>query len=139
MMIEIILETLVAVLLIVTVIYCYVLNRRLASLRDSQAEMVQLLDDFAVAMEKAQSGVSELRQASASIGEELQQRVSAARALSDELRVMTQSGDDLANRLEKGLIGRLSNDKPTEENSTDRESGRSESERELLEALRRAK
>ena len=138
-MIEIILETLVAVLLVVTVIYCYVLNRRLATLRDSQAEMVQLLDDFAVAMEKAQSGVSELRQVSASIGKELQQRVSAARALSDELRVMTQSDDDLANRLEKGLIGRQSNDKPVEDDPADRESERSESESVLLAALRRAK
>jgi len=135
---ELILESLVAILLLVTVVYCYVLNGRLANLRNSQDEMRQLLDDFAVAMAKAETSVGELRQASNEIGADLQERVVEARSLSDELKVMVQSGDDLANRLEEGLIGRRTETRASEDAETG-EGTRSESERELLEALRRAK
>ena len=135
---ELILESLVAVLLLVTVAYCYVLNGRLANLRNSQDEMKQLLDDFAVAMAKAETSVSELRQASGEIGADLQERVVDARSLSDELKVMVQSGDDLANRLEEGLVGRRTEVRGGE-NVELVENTRSESERELLEALKRAK
>ncbi len=135
---EIVLETIVAILLIVTVVYCYVLNKRLATLRNSQDEMKQLLNDFAVAMQKAEISVAELRNASLEIGDKLNARVTAARALSDELNVMVNSGEDLANRLEHGLVGRKAEPKSTVKADIDG-SSRSESERELLEALRRAK
>ncbi len=139
MTVEIVLETLVALLLLVTVIYCFVLNRRLSTLRDSQNEMIKLLDDFSSAMKAAEKGVADFRQASREIGSQLQERVEAARALSDELHVIIESGDDLANRLEKGLVGRRREGNKIKSDIDDSDAGRSESERELLKALRRGK
>lgn len=105
MNLEVILEALVAVLLAVTVVYCFILNRRLSALRGAQEEMLKLTNDFSLAMTKAQAGIHELRQAGAQVGQELQERVGEARAMRDELKSITQTGNDLADRLEHGLVG----------------------------------
>lgn len=138
MNLEIWLEALVAVLLAVTVVYCYVLNRRLASLRGGQDEMMALMDQFTDATRNAEASVSDLKAASQDVGADLSKKIEAARALSDELAVMTQSGDDLAGRLERAISTRPGGgDTGGEQRRA--EGPRSESERELLEALKRAR
>ncbi len=139
---EIWLEALVAILLAVTVVYCFVLNRRLAALRGAQEEMVQLTADLSAAMRMAQAGISDLRKAGDEIGAELQNRVNAARGLCDELKVMTQSGEDLANRLERGREGRnsaKSNNAGSDDAGGGGNAPESELERELKEAIRRGR
>ena len=137
---EFMLEALVAILLIVTVVYCYILNRRLVALRGAQTEMMQLTTDLSQAMQMAQAGISDLRRAGDEIGADLQEQVTRAQALSDELRVMTQSGEDLANRLEHGLVGRQ--DRATAGDNSERHkpaAPESELERELREAIGRSR
>lgn len=133
------LEALVAVLLIVTVVFCIRLNGRLTRLRDAQEQLKSLLDGFAAATQKAEASVAELRRTCGELGAELQGKIDAARRLSDELSVMTQSGNDLADRLERDIMKRrerargLADEEPAGGRAPQ---VRSESERELLEALR---
>lgn len=138
MTLELGLEALVAILLAVTVVYCIILNRRLAGLRGSQDEMMAMMGEFTKATRQAEASVGELKAASSTAGAELQRKVETARALRDELSVMTQSGDDLASRLERAASGRRRTGREDDIGETvgagDR--GRSESERELLEALK---
>ncbi|MBT3534658.1 MAG: hypothetical protein HN478_12320, partial [Rhodospirillaceae bacterium] len=103
---DLILNGVVAVLLLITVIYCLILNRRLTALRGNQDEMRQLLSQFTLATRQAEASVSELKEASDQIGVALGQRVTEARALADELTSITQSGNNLADRIERGLVGR---------------------------------
>jgi hypothetical protein len=144
MNLELWLEGLVAILLAITVVYCFILNRRLGALRGAQEEMMQLTADFSEAMRKAQGGISDLRRAGDDIGQDLQNSVNEARGLCDDLRVMTQSGEDLANRLDLGLAGGRASAKaktdpaPTAEEG-DHGASESELERELREAFRRAR
>ena len=132
-----VLDGLVAVLLVVTVGYCVVLHRRLGTLRGAQAELERLLASFSTATEQARHGVAELRAAGDKVGHELQARLDAARALRDELDVITSAGNDLADRLDKRLMER-------KEAVTGQPAGvanrpLSESERELMAALRQAR
>ncbi len=138
---ELWLDGLVAILLMITVGYCLVLNRRLTALRGNQVEMRQLLSEFTAAARQAESSVSHLKMAGDQIGGTLDQRMAAARALADELGSITQSGARLADRIESGLVGRPKPDRqaaPSGENNEG--SGKlSESERELAEILRQAR
>ncbi|MEQ9640484.1 MAG: DUF6468 domain-containing protein [Alphaproteobacteria bacterium] len=131
------LDGLVAVLLVVTVGYCVILHRRLGALRDSQNDLEKLLGAFAEATESARRGVAELRAAGDQVGQELQARVDAARILRDELEMIADTGNDLADRLDQRLMERK--EAVTEATSQRRAPPMSESERELMVALRQAR
>ncbi len=96
---DLILESLVAVLLAVTIGYCFVLNRRLAALRKGQGELQNVARILDEAAGKARIGVEQLRRASLSIADELSAKVTAGRALADELGMIVDSGNNLADRL----------------------------------------
>lgn len=133
MIVEFLLEALVAGLLVVTVGYCWQLNRRLVALRGAQGELGRLLQEFGRATHSAQTAISELKSASVETAQQLEERVRKARALCDELSVMTQAGNGLAERLERGSTRRAAEDDGGRPRGM-----RSESERELLAALRQA-
>jgi hypothetical protein len=130
------LDMLVAALLAVTVGYCFILHRRLAALRGAQAQLQKLLDDFGSATEAARQGIAALRSAGDQVGRELQQRVDAARTLRDELEMITASGNSLADRLDQRLMERK---EAVDHVVAARRPALSESERELMEALRQAR
>jgi len=139
MNVEFWLEVLLAVLLAVTAGYCWMLHRRLGELRGAQAQMRKMLDDFGHATEQANAGILALKRASAEAGGALQERVNAARALADELTVVTQSGAALAERLDRGMTATRQAARQQEAVAEPPPAARSEAERELLAALRRAR
>jgi hypothetical protein len=134
MSVEFLVEILVAALLIVTVGYCWQLNRRLGALRGAQGELGRLLQEFGRATHSAEAAIAELKKASGETAQQLEERVRQARALCDELTVMTQAGNGLAERLERGSSRRTAS-----EDAGRTRAARSESERELLAALRQAR
>lgn len=79
--IDLIANGVVAVLLAVTIGFAFVLNRRLQLLRQNQGELLRL--------------ATALNQATA-----------RARALADELALITEAGNNLADKLEAGLTRR---------------------------------
>lgn len=105
MTVGLILEGLVAVLLVTTVYYCVILNRRLTKLRDGQDEFMSLVVELNEATRRAQNSVEDLKSLTAETGKELEERVAAGRVLADELAMITEAGNNLANRLERQLTG----------------------------------
>lgn len=89
----------VAVLLVATIIYAYMLNRKLTNLRQDQAQFEQLIRQFTGALGMADSGVHNLRVAAEEAGNGLQKFVDRAQILRDELAYMLESGDALAEQL----------------------------------------
>ncbi len=130
------LDALVAVLLVATIVYCYVLNRRLGALRDAHAEMRGLIDAFNQAAERAAAGVDALKQAAVETGDDLGREIDKARALADELSLMTGSAEDLARRLEGGIGAKRA---PVAAGEGSESGFRTEAERELFKSLRRAR
>ena len=94
-----ILESLVAVLLVVSIGYCFTLNRRLAGLRHGQKEMHQVVRALNEAAEKARFGMDQVRRNGLPVIEELGEKTRAARALADELGMIVESANNLADRL----------------------------------------
>lgn len=97
-----ILEILVAVLLVVTVVYCALLDRRLHALRTGQDGLKALIEGLDGATRRAQSAIGELKQSADAAGATLSSHVTKGRALCDELQIMIEAGNGLADRLEGG-------------------------------------
>ena len=145
--IGLVLDVVVAALLVATIVYCVILYRQLARVRNAQNEMRGLIASFDQATNRAQAGISELKRNSDEIVDAIQKEMKKGRTLADELAILTDSGDRLASRIENGLTDRSATD-----GSSRRVAGRgvaaseaerpydsglkSEAERELLEALR---
>ena len=149
-----ILDIVIAVMLVVTIGYSVVLYRRLGVLRRSHEDMEKLVRKFAYSIERAQTGLLTLKTASAELSSVLVERTEAARAVSDDLGFLTTSADRLADRLDalvgegraQASVGVLQGGASPGAQTRQGELGpgggkadRSETERELMEALREAK
>jgi len=93
---SIILDILVAVLLVVTIGYAVVLNKRLGSLRGDKEELERLTRGFIETTERAETGIGELR----SMTDLLQERIKRAESLRDDLLFLMERGNSAADRLE---------------------------------------
>lgn len=100
MNIELIIETLMVALLVATCSYCFVLSRRLHALRGGQEELSALISKFDDASRRAEENLALIQTNSAGVNRELAQAAAGANALIDELSVMVNAGDNIANRIE---------------------------------------
>lgn len=96
---DLMLEVIVCVLLVATIGYCATLDRRLRAMREGQDGLRSLIADLSAATTQAMSAITHLRQAGDATGVALTEQVKRGRALADELALMVQSGNDIANRL----------------------------------------
>lgn len=102
----------VAVLLLATIAYVAVLNRRLGLLRDDKAQLEQLIQGLNTAAASAQSGITELREATNEVGRDLDKKVTVGQALRDDLNYLIERGGSLADRLEGTIRARRTETPP---------------------------
>lgn len=102
-MASLLLDGLMIALLIATIAYAVMLDRRLRSFRQSRDEMQQLLSVFTAATAQAQSGIVALREAAQSTSGDLKAQLDRAKALRDDLAFLVDRGGSLADRLEGGV------------------------------------
>lgn len=146
---NLLLDVLLVVLLTATVIYCFMLNRRLGQLRNAQGDMAALVQSFDQSTERARSSIDELKSTAGAVGLELEARVAKARDMLDELQLVTTSGERVADRIEKGVDNRKSSataaparpaEAPADSTPTRAErEGRGDAESKLLKALRQVR
>ncbi len=98
-----VLEALLCLLLAVTLVYCVILERRLTNVQKGQQLLGRTVRDLNVAIRNAGEALSELKSASGSALSELNKRVKTARALADELSVITASGERIAERMDMAV------------------------------------
>lgn len=98
--ITLILDVVIAGLLIATIFYAFRLNRHIEQLRDSRSDLADLIAGLNEATANAEAAVRGLRKAAGDTGEQLQRTIDKAATLRDELQIMTESGESLANRLD---------------------------------------
>jgi len=96
----------VALLLVATIGYAAVLNRRLAVLRDDRAKLEQLIQGLNVASVNAQNGIAGLRKATEDVGKDLEKELAASRSLRDDLHYLIERGGVVADRLEGSIRSR---------------------------------
>ena len=95
-----ILDVVVILLLIPTIIYAVILNRRLAALRRSREELSKVVASFNEATMRAEAGIPKLKKATTEANHTLKDRVEKAQTLRDDLAFMIERTEELAGRLE---------------------------------------
>lgn len=96
MPLSLILDIVLAVLLVVTIGYAVVLNRRLGALRQNKDELERLASGFVETTSRAERGIGELR----AMTDILQERIERAESLRDDLVFLMDRGNATADRLE---------------------------------------
>jgi len=76
------------------------LSKQFAQMQANRAAFEQLIQALNIATQRAEGAIMGLREAATESADGLQSKINAARALSDELEIMVQAGDSLAERLQ---------------------------------------
>jgi chromosome segregation ATPase len=97
----IVLDGIIAVMLVATIFYVLRLTSYLKKFKDSRSELQTVVKTLSVHIEKAEKAIHELNEAVEVSSDDLQHRMNKANAMFDELDLVVQTGDALANRLEE--------------------------------------
>lgn len=90
-------------LLLATIGYCALLNKRLSNMRDAHTELRQLTEEFDKALLRSKSGVDELKNLAATTGKQFRDEIKQAKDLIEELQLINASSTRIADRLQKGV------------------------------------
>ena len=96
---SLIVEIALSTLLAATLVYCAILERRLATLRKGQDGLKQTFVELGAAIVSAGASVRALKESAAGAAESLDDRLVRARGMADELSVLTASGERIADRI----------------------------------------
>ena len=92
-------DAIVALLLIATIGYSIVLNRRLGAVRNDREKFEVLVRNLNAASQRAEAAVTNLRVTADDLSRRLEKKVEQARSLSDDLTYMIDRGDGVADKL----------------------------------------
>ena len=99
MTLSIAIEILLSALLAATLFYCAVLERRLANLRKGQDGLKQTIAQLNTAIMSASTSIRALKEGTANAADTLDERLSRARGMADELSLLVSSGERIAERI----------------------------------------
>jgi len=100
------LELTLTVLLAATLVYCVVLERRLAAVRKGQEGLKTMIGELNAAISGAGASLRALKAAASGAAETLDDRLKRARVLADELSLLTSSGERIAERFDRAVAPR---------------------------------
>ena len=101
MTLSFILESALTLLLAATLVYCIVLERRLAAVRKGQDGLKTMIGELNAAISGAGASLRALKSAASSAAETLDERLRRARLLADELALLSASGERIAERFDR--------------------------------------
>ncbi len=99
----VILDILVLFLLAGTIYFAVRLSSHLRVFSESRGELEKILGDLSANILRAEAAIDGLRQTAREAGRDLQQRINDGREVSQELQIMTESGNNIAGRLETAV------------------------------------
>jgi chromosome segregation ATPase len=97
-------ETLVAILLVLTIGYCMLLNRRLKRLKADEHSLKATIGELITATEIAERAIGGLKHTVREVNENLGGQLAAATQMSDNLKRQLAEGDHVVRRLTKIAI-----------------------------------
>lgn len=97
-------ESLVAVLLLVTIGYCMLLNKRLQRLKADEHSLKAVIGELVTATEIAERAIGGLKHTVRDVNEHLGAQLGAAQEMSDHLKKQLAEGDHVVLRLSKIAI-----------------------------------
>ena len=118
MSIELFINIVVICLLVPTIVFAIILNKRLEVLRNSRADLGRLIEAFNDATTRAESGIPRLKQAADSAGSLLREQIQKAQTLRDDMAFMIERADTVIQRLENSVRSSSSVHKPADDVSS---------------------
>jgi hypothetical protein len=100
MTLTLVVELALEALLALTLVYCVVLERRLAAVRRGQEGLSRTIGELNMAISGAGASLRALKAAAGEAAQTLDERLKRARLHIDELAVLTASGERIASRME---------------------------------------
>jgi folylpolyglutamate synthase/dihydropteroate synthase len=97
-------ESLVAVLLVVTICYCMLLNARLKRLKADEHSLKAVIGELITATEIAERAIGGLKLTVRDVNENLGSQISSAALMADQLKKQIAEGDQVVRRLSKIAI-----------------------------------
>jgi hypothetical protein len=97
-------ESLVAILLVLTIAYCIVLNKRLTRLKADEHSLKAVIGELITATEIAERAIGGLKLAVRDVNENLGNQLAAATQMSDQLHRQLGEADNVVRRLSKIAI-----------------------------------
>jgi phage shock protein A len=101
MTISVIVELMLSGLLLATIGYCAVLERRLSALRKGQDGLKETIGELNSAIVNAGASMRALKAHASDAAETLDERLARARGLIDELAMLTSAGERIADRIDR--------------------------------------
>src|SRR5580692_12402631 len=95
-----VLEIVLMALLAATLFHAVRLERALGVLKRDRALLEELVSDFNASTRQAEAGIDRLRAAADGAGRQLARQIDSATALKDDLTLLSQRGEGLADRLD---------------------------------------
>jgi hypothetical protein len=97
------LDVVVVGLLIATIVYATVLDRRIRQLRAMRAELETMVVGFNTATARAESAIGDLKSGTEAGSRELKPLIATGRQIADDLQFLVERGNELADRLDVGI------------------------------------
>jgi phage-related minor tail protein len=94
------LDGLMAVLLMITTVYCWKLNKRIRILQDSRSELAQIIRQFDESTREATKAIAEIHEATRNLTDNIQLKIDKASYLADDLEIMIDRGAKMAGRMD---------------------------------------
>jgi chromosome segregation ATPase len=109
-------ESLVAVLLLITIGYCMLLNKRLQRLKADEQSLKATIGELITVTEIAERAIGGLKHTVRDVNENLGNQIASATALTEQLKKQLIEGDSVLRRLSKiAVAARPSSEAPAEE------------------------
>ncbi len=99
--VAIVFDILTLVGLAVTIFYCIRLSRQFERMRADRKAFELLIQALNTAADRADVSIKAFREMAGGNSDVLQERINKSRAMADELEIMIEAGDSLADHLEK--------------------------------------
>lgn len=99
--VSLVFNAMLAVLLVVTIIFCYRLTIKIRQLQDGRGELAAMIAHFDKSTERANLSLAELQNVSKKITDALQLKIDKANFLADDLAFLIEKSTKLANQLEQ--------------------------------------
>lgn len=103
MSVGVILNIIIGILLIITIIYCFILSRRIANFNSSKNELSKFLEDFSRSIIRAEKNIAELKEMGNQADENLKGQIKKAKFLANDLSFLTEKGETVAETLDSKI------------------------------------
>lgn len=100
-MLTLVADAVVALMLGVTIFFCFKLNRRIVVLQDSKGDMAQLIRKFDETTARASESIADLQKVSGKLQEEVSEHIQKANFVADDLAFMIDRGKKVANSIKQ--------------------------------------